>query len=97
MLGRVVARRSSVDSIEKAKIFKEIPEHDAQAPDVGGIRPGSSEDDFGSGEGVRLDSMIVVLIAPVSETDVGDLGGRDYGVCGCSAKSGARLIDDSAI
>ena len=97
MVGRVVVRWSGVDGIEQAKILEEIPKHDAQVPDVGWIRPGSSEDDFGSGEGVRLDGMIVALIAPVSEADVGDFGRRDYGVCGCAAKIAARLIDDSAV
>ena len=86
MLGRVVVRWSSVDGIEQAKIFKEIPEHDAQVPDVGWIRPGSSEDDFGSGESVGLGSVVVVLVAPLRQADVSDFNRRNYRVCRCYPK-----------
>jgi hypothetical protein len=77
--------------------FKEVPEHHAQVPDVGWVGPAGGEDDFRSGESIGLDSMVVALVAPLSQADVSAFGRRNYGICRCCTKIAVRLVNDSAM
>src|SRR5437762_459363 len=97
MLCRAIVRRTSVDGIEETKVFKQVPQHDTQVPDIGRIGPASGKNDFRGGEGVRLYRIVVMLIAPSSETDVSDFGRSNYGICGCVSKIATRLIYDAAV
>lgn len=88
---------SGVDGVKQTKGLKEVPQHDAEIPNVGRVGPAAIENDLWGHEGVGLNGLVVVLIAPLGQANVGDLGGGDDGLSGSLAKVGTRLINDAAV
>lgn len=97
MFCRAVVGWTSVNGIEQTEVLKKVPQHDAQIPDIGGIGPASSEDDFRSGECVGLNGVVVLLIAPGGETDVSDFSRGYHSICWRVAEIATRLIYDAAV